>query len=856
MKQIAIKELRWKLEVAQKEKDGIQVTVEKLKNASKSLNKLIDCQIVDNYKKGLGYESYNAVPPPYIGNFMPPKPDLSYTGLDEFAIKPVVENKSSKEETKAVRKNTDAPIIKEWMSDDEEKNVDSDAAHIVAALKVPMLKPGEFELWRMRIDQYIQMMDYALWDVIVNGNSIPKTQTINNVETVIPLTSAKEKLQRRNEVKERSTLMMGLLNEHQLKFNSFKDAKSLLEAIEKSANTQNMAFVSSSSNNSNISNGVNTALGVNTANKVNTASFQVNAASSLNIDNMSDEVICAFLESRCHKKDCASRDTKLLSIVSYDGLGGYDWSDQAEEGPTNYALIDYFTSSTSSSDSECEGPLRGGFCWFCASRVETSFANDPNPNPFDDSQNLSDYSPQSQYETYRCELCGNDSHYGYDCPPRFPLVYEQEPCYNQNYNENYYPHNWPSFLCCDNCGVPHESFQCQSMNQNYFEHNPCYDSKFFGFDQFQSPQYFDVHQLSKEISIDELNIMMQSYCERMNQQREHEALLVAQEKEETPQNSDFRQLIGEICGTKVCEEQKQKLEDTMLELLEDCRKKELYCMHNNVDDLIESVLNSKLLLINLKSQHLDKEKREVKNIVEQAPKCRTLIAIAPVLQTKEPDNSLSMGDEHLSTISKTKSDEVIKSSVENLVLIPSEFEDFSDNESKYDVPICDDFMTFSNPLFDCNNDFTSSDDKSLSNEDVPMIYSNSLFDDEEIIPIKIDPHYFNAESNLLESLLNQDTLIDSSPKFDYILEEFSGELTHINPIPPGIEEANFDLEKEIRLVENLLYDNSSPRPPEELNAEIADTIVESLSLSLNLLSSLRIVTFKWRRLTYFLLQMT
>nr|GEV61097.1 hypothetical protein [Tanacetum cinerariifolium] len=78
-----------KLEVAQKEKDGIQLTIEKLKNTSKSLNKLIDCQIVENCKKGLGYESYNAVPPPYTGNFMPPKPDLSFIGLDEFAVKPV-----------------------------------------------------------------------------------------------------------------------------------------------------------------------------------------------------------------------------------------------------------------------------------------------------------------------------------------------------------------------------------------------------------------------------------------------------------------------------------------------------------------------------------------------------------------------------------------------------------------------------------------------------------------------------------------------------------------------------------------------------------------------------------------------
>nr|GEW78557.1 hypothetical protein [Tanacetum cinerariifolium] len=123
MKEIAIKELRRNLEVAQKEKDGIQVTVEKLKNASKSLNKLIDCQIVDNCKKRFGYENYNAVLPPYTENFMPPKPDLSYTGLDEFAVKLVVENKSSDEETKVVRKNTDALIIEEWASNDEEENV-------------------------------------------------------------------------------------------------------------------------------------------------------------------------------------------------------------------------------------------------------------------------------------------------------------------------------------------------------------------------------------------------------------------------------------------------------------------------------------------------------------------------------------------------------------------------------------------------------------------------------------------------------------------------------------------------------------------------------------------------------------
>ncbi|GKF75822.1 hypothetical protein Tco_0225266, partial [Tanacetum coccineum] len=73
------------------------------------------------------------------------------------------------------------------------------------------------------------------------------------------------------------------------------------------------------------------------------------------------------------------------------------------------------------------------------------------------------------------------------------------------------------------------------------------------------------------------------------------------------------------------------------------------------------------------------------------------------------------------------------------------------------------------------------------------------------------PHHFNAKSDLIESLLNRDTLIISSPKFDSLLEEFSGELSHIDDlISPGINEADFDPEEEIYLVEKLLYDNSSP----------------------------------------------
>ncbi|GJR37592.1 ribonuclease H-like domain-containing protein [Tanacetum coccineum] len=85
----------------------------------------------------------------------------------------------------------------------------------------------------MRIEQYIQMIDYALWEVIENGNTAPKTTVVEGVEKVMPPTTAEEKAQKRLEVKARSTLMMGIPNEHQLKFNSIKDAKLLIEVVEK-----------------------------------------------------------------------------------------------------------------------------------------------------------------------------------------------------------------------------------------------------------------------------------------------------------------------------------------------------------------------------------------------------------------------------------------------------------------------------------------------------------------------------------------------------------------------------------------------------------------------------------------------
>nr|GEY90771.1 ribonuclease H-like domain-containing protein [Tanacetum cinerariifolium] len=94
-------------------------------------------------------------------------------------------------------------------------------------------KPCEYELWRMKMEQYSQMIDYSLWEVIENGNAPLITKVIEGVETTLAPTTAEEKAQRRLKLKARSTLLMGIPNEHQLKLNSIKDAKSLLQAIEK-----------------------------------------------------------------------------------------------------------------------------------------------------------------------------------------------------------------------------------------------------------------------------------------------------------------------------------------------------------------------------------------------------------------------------------------------------------------------------------------------------------------------------------------------------------------------------------------------------------------------------------------------
>ncbi|GKE14823.1 hypothetical protein Tco_1422400 [Tanacetum coccineum] len=103
--------------------------------------------------------------------------------------------------------------------------------------KLPILKLGEYEMWVIRIKQYFQIQDYALWDVIENGNSwvsVPQTTQENGTSVTkmyVPVT-AKEKTNKKNDVKARSLLLMALPNEHQLTFSQYPDAKSIATSAE------------------------------------------------------------------------------------------------------------------------------------------------------------------------------------------------------------------------------------------------------------------------------------------------------------------------------------------------------------------------------------------------------------------------------------------------------------------------------------------------------------------------------------------------------------------------------------------------------------------------------------------------
>nr|GFD24594.1 hypothetical protein [Tanacetum cinerariifolium] len=111
--------------------------------------------------------------------------------------------------------------------------MESLSPQVVSAAKLSILNLNEFDLWKMRIEQYFFMTDYSLWEVILNCDSPFPTRVIEGVVQPVAPTTVEQRLARKNELKAHGTLLMALPDKHQLKFNIHKDAKTLMYAIEK-----------------------------------------------------------------------------------------------------------------------------------------------------------------------------------------------------------------------------------------------------------------------------------------------------------------------------------------------------------------------------------------------------------------------------------------------------------------------------------------------------------------------------------------------------------------------------------------------------------------------------------------------
>ncbi|GJR68720.1 hypothetical protein Tco_0014785 [Tanacetum coccineum] len=225
----------------------------------------------------------------------------------------------------------------------------------------------------------------------------------------------------------------------------------------------------------------------------------------------------------------------------------------------------------------------------CNYEDENSFIYDSKPQSFNVSPSVLTYPPLLQFETYLCELYGNDSHYGYDCPSQVPFVYEPKPCYDQNFSDNYYPQNSPSF-CYAYCGGSHFDYQCQLINETYYEPNLSYDSS--GFDQPQPPQDSVDHRgilqvLDKmEEKLEEIIRDRRKKIENMSiEETMHEQQLVDREMKEIINDLGYKRFQGEEIDEEYerdCEIRIRKLKQDFNIWGSEVRKKEQAYEEENV----------------------------------------------------------------------------------------------------------------------------------------------------------------------------------------------------------------------------------------------------------------------------------
>nr|GEY16527.1 hypothetical protein [Tanacetum cinerariifolium] len=403
------------------------------------------------------------------------------------------------------------------------------------------------------------------------------------------------------------------------------------------------------------------------------------------------------------------------------------------------------------------------------------------------------FSPSLQPPIYSYEFCRNDAYYGQDCSLQVPFTYGPEPCCNQDFN---FPQNFQTFqqypcytrcggpheTCqcdqlifdephCKNCGGPHMNFQCQPMNQNF------YNSNSSGFDQSQPPQFSVIHQPPQEMNIQEMEDLKQQYFDEMKR-------LI---------NSEYRdELKGNFNSMSIEINKKEKLlqlEQWANLITYPSKRFNSFCYDDDDDE-------------------------------------DYTIAVTPSLSTKEPDNSLSMGDEHLHTISAMESDEFIKSSVENLIPILSESEGIPDNMC--DVPFHDNSLPLdvSKDQFEdfskSNDEFSSTDDDSFSIDNIDYVEASppdSELVSSEVMEIVIpevggidDDILLTSKDDILhEKLLNINLIIakiealndnNPTPSSDFMTKSSSTSLNSLleetntfNNSLPEFETFCFDVEE-------------------------------------------------------------
>ncbi|GJT93285.1 hypothetical protein Tco_1082130 [Tanacetum coccineum] len=236
--------------------------------------------------------------------------------------------------------------------------MDLDSAHMVAASKVPMLKPGEYELWRMRMEQYIQMIDYSLWEVIENGNAPPITKVVEGVETTIAPTNAKKGHKGRSkghQAQAPNTQKLGLyvLKTHRtiemepVNYYSWGTTASTNQPNSLQLNNEDLQQIHPNDLEEMDLRWQMAMLTMSARRFLKNTSwkFSVNGTESIRFD-----------KSKNTRKVVPVETTTSNALISCDGLGDYDWSDQAEEGPTNFALMAYSSTSSNSevsTDSNC-----------------------------------------------------------------------------------------------------------------------------------------------------------------------------------------------------------------------------------------------------------------------------------------------------------------------------------------------------------------------------------------------------------------------------------------------------------------------------------------------------------------------